>query len=257
MFVAALSVYPVKSGAGLDVDAWKLGPHGLNHDREYMVVDESGTFLTQREEPRLALVKPVLDDPFCLSTPAGTAVVDAQGTRTVEVWEYTGPALDCGEPAASLLTGFLGRAVRLVKVTADHDRPTELGRGQVGFSDGFPLLITTTASLGELNSRLGVPLGMERFRPNIVIDGCEAFAEDQWASIRIGEIDIDVVKPCLRCAITRVDQATGVRGDGEPLRTLGSFRKVKGGVAFGQNAIHRQPGTLKVGDQVSVTATRQ
>ncbi len=256
MFVSALTLYPVKSGAGLDVDAWKLGPNGLDHDREYMVVDESGMFLTQREEPRLALIRPLLGDPFRVSTPGGTAVVNALGTRTVEVWEYTGPAVDCGEPAATLLSAFLGRPVRLVKVAADHDRPTELGDGQVGFSDGFPLLILTVASLSELNSRLAVPLPMQRFRPNIVIDGCGAFEEDRWASIRIGEVDIDVVKPCLRCAITRVDQTTGVRGDGEPLRTLGSFRKVKGGVAFGQNAIHRQTGTLKVGDQISVTATR-
>ncbi|MCU0278839.1 MAG: MOSC domain-containing protein [Candidatus Nanopelagicales bacterium] len=256
MFVSALSVYPVKSGAGLSVKSWPLGADGLDHDREFMVVDAQGRFLTQREEPRLALVKPLIGPPLSIRTPVGAAVTAIGQPCTVQVWEYSGPALDCGDDAAALLSEFLGRPVRLVTVTPGHDRPTELGNAQVGFSDGFPLLITTQASLDELNARLPVALPMQRFRPNIVIDGCEAFAEDTWSRIRIGTVDIDVVKPCLRCAITRVDHRTGVRGDGEPLRTLGAFRKMKGGVAFGQNAIHRGLGTLRVGDPVSVTALR-
>jgi uncharacterized protein len=256
MFVSALTVYPVKSGAGMSVESWPLGGDGLDHDRSYMVVDEAGRFVTQREEPRLALIEPLLGPPLTVRTPLGAAVAKTGHRCTVEVWEYTGPALDCGDEVAALLSEFLGRPVRLVTVTPGHDRPTELGDAQVGFSDGFPLLITTLGSLDELNARLPVALPMQRFRPNIVIDGCEAFAEDTWSRIRVGNVDIDVVKPCLRCAITRVDQQTGVRGDGEPLRTLGAFRKMKGGVAFGQNAIHRGPGTLRVGDPVSVTALR-
>ena len=118
------------------------------------------------------------------------------------------------------------------------------------------LLLIGEASLAALNERLPHPLPMDRFRPNVVVAGSAPFEEDAWRRIGLGDVPADVVKPCLRCAITRVDQATGVRGDGEPLRTLGTFRKVKGGVSFGQNLVHAGTGTLRVGDAVSVRERR-
>jgi uncharacterized protein YcbX len=126
----------------------------------------------------------------------------------------------------------------------------------VGFADGFPLLIISESSLAELNSRLPRSLPMNRFRPNVVVADAEPFAEDTWVTVDLGPVTVDVVKPCARCAITGVDQATGIRGDGEPLRTLGTFRKAKGGVMFGQNAVHRGPGELTVGDTVRVRFAR-
>lgn len=252
MHVSGLFVYPVKSGAGVAVDAWPLEEHGLRHDRQYMVVDVDGVFLTQREVPRLALLAATPDDPLRVRTPGGTAVAVPGARRLVRVWEYTGEALDCGEDAAQLVSDLAERPCRLVRVAADHDRPTGLGAGRVGFADGYPLLLASESSLSDLNERSPRPLPMNRFRPSIVVAGAPAWDEDEWLRVRVGAVDLDVVKPCVRCAITRVDQATGVRGDGEPLKTLGTFRKVKGGVLFGQNGVHRGLGELRVGDAVSV-----
>jgi uncharacterized protein YcbX len=254
--LSGLFVYPIKSCAGMAVDASQLDALGLVGDRSYMVVDEHGVFLTQREAPRLATVRPVPGEVMNVVTDSGSAVAHPHGPATVTVWEHTGPAVDCGDEVADLLSEHLARKCRLVALADQHTRPTELGGGEVGFSDGYPLLIATEASLADLNARLPSPLPMDRFRPNLVVAGSAAFDEDEWLCLEVGEIVMDVVKPCARCAITRVDQSTGVRGDGEPLRTLGTFRKAKGGVMFGQNAVHRALGELRVGDAIRVAERR-
>ena len=251
--ITGLFSYPLKSGAAVAHTEAQVDGRGLVGDREYMVVDEQGVFLTQREAPLLALVRLVSNQ---VVVPAGRAPVVPGRGCTVTVWEYTGPAVDCGDGVAELLSTHLGRVCRLVRTPADHRRRSDDDRSGVGFADGYPLLLISEESLADLNSRLPVPLPMDRFRPNIVVAGSRAFAEDGWASVRLGEIPAEVVKPCLRCAITRVDQATGIRGDGEPLRTLGTFRKVKGGVMFGQNVVHEGVGTLSVGDRVEVVSRR-
>lgn len=251
--VTALFVYPVKSAAGMAVDTWDLDDFGLRHDREFMVVDETGSFLTQRDIPRLALVRPELADPLIIHTPEGSAEAGTGQTVTVRVWDYRGPAVDCGDEVADLLTLSLDRPCRLVRTAPRHMRAAP-GGGQVGFADGFPLLITSTASLADLNRRLPEPLPMNRFRPNIVVDPDEPWVEDGWLELDIAGVPVDVIKPCTRCAITRVDQETGVRGDMEPLHTLAQFRRGPEGVEFGQNAIHRAPGRLRVGDAVTVTS---
>jgi uncharacterized protein YcbX len=151
---------------------------------------------------------------------------------------------------------LLDRPCRLVTTAAEHRRPTEDGCAEIAFADGYPLLLISDSSLTELNRRLPEALPMDRFRPNVVIEHAEPFAEDAWATVDLGDVRVDVLKPCARCAITRVDQATGIRGDGEPLRTLGTFRKAKGGVMFGQNAAHRTTGELAVGDAVTVRMAR-
>ncbi|MFN8184052.1 MAG: MOSC domain-containing protein [Candidatus Nanopelagicales bacterium] len=257
MHLSGLFVYPIKSCAGMPVDRWELGAMGLSGDRSYMVVDDEGVYLTQREEPRLALVRPVPGEPLTVATPAGSATPIPGARVEVSVWDYDCAALDCGDEVAGLLSDHLGRACRLVTLSPDHDRPSDHAGGRVGFADGYPLLITSESSLAELNARLPAPLPMNRFRPNLVVAGSPAFDEDHWRALEVGPIPVDVVKPCARCAITRVDQATGVRGDGEPLRTLGTFRKAKGGVMFGQNAVHRQNGVLTVGDAVRVVQPRE
>ncbi len=249
MHISDLFLYPVKSGAAVRVGFCDLDERGMAGDREYMVVDEAGGFLTQREAPLLALLR--WEAPY-LVTPHGRAQVWPGLHREVTVWDYTGPALDCGDEAARLVSELLGRLCRVVRTGADHDRLSDDGRSGVGFADGYPLLLIGQASLQALNDRLPQPIPMDRFRPNIVVAGASPFAEDQWARIRIGDVLAEVVKPCIRCAITRVDQATGLRGDGEPLRTLGQFRKVKGGVIFGQNVVHDSIGTIHVGDEVEV-----
>lgn len=249
MRISGLFYYPIKSGAGVALDTATLDQRGIAGDREYMVVDADGTFLTQREAPELALVS--WRDPDVV-TPSGSAQVQSGPLREVTVWDYTGPAVDCGGDAAALLSEHLGRACRLVRTPQYHGRRSDDGRTGVGFADGYPLMLIGQASLDDLNTRLPRPLPMNRFRPNIVVAGSAPYAEDQWGRILLGDIAAEVVKACKRCTITTVDQAIGHRDGGEPLRALGTFRKVKGGVIFGQNVVHEALGALAVGDEVSL-----
>jgi uncharacterized protein YcbX len=260
--LAALALYPVKSCAALTPTAWPVGPAGLDHDRSWLVVDADGRFLTQRTDPALAVVRPELrPGALRLHAPGGQVDVpvgDEARQRPVEVWGFTGPAVDAGDEAAALLTEHLGRTARLVRPAPGFARPAdpEAGPGvPVLFADGFPLLVASTASLTDLNTRLAQPLPMDRFRPNLVVAGAPAWAEDRWRSIRIGGTAIDLVKPCTRCAVTTVDQATGRRDGAEPLRTLATFRRGARGVLFAMNAVPRGSGTLRLGDQVQVVAT--
>lgn len=247
--ISGLYIYPIKSGAALSVTTCGLDERGLVGDREYMVVDADDRFLTQRQEPRLALVR---WDPPQVVTPIGQAHVEPGSRRQVTVWKYTGPAVDCGDAVAEVLSDFLQRRCRLVRTSALHSRRSDDDRSPVAFSDGYPLLLTSEESLAALNERLPHPLPMNRFRPNVVVTGAGAFEEDTWREILLGSAPAEVVKPCMRCAITRVDQATGRRVDLEPLKTLASFRRVPGGVLFGQNVVHSGPGVLTVGDEVQV-----
>lgn len=249
--ISGLFYYPIKSAAGVALESAALDERGIVGDREYMVVDADGTFLTQREVPKLALVSWRAPE---VVTPTGAAAVSSGPLRRVTVWDYAGPAVDCGDSVAGLLSDFLDRSCRLVQTPPGHARRSDDGRTGVGFADGYPLLLIGEASLADLNSRLAQPLPMDRFRPNVVVSGSAPYAEDQWRHVRLGEVRAQIVKPCARCAITRVDQSTGVRGDGEPLRTLGVFRKAKGGVMFGQNVVHESLGILRVGDPVSLQA---
>lgn len=225
-----------------------------------MVVDPAGRFLTQREYPRLAVLRPAIEgDTLMLSVPGGQCatvpLVLPPGTArmSVQVWEHSGPAGDAGDEVAELISEHLDTQARLVGLVPDHDRSTDpryAPGGQVGFADGFPLLIIGEASLAALNDRLVKPLPMNRFRPNIVVADIPAFAEDRWQRITIGDVSVSVVKPCVRCTITTVDQATGVRTGAEPLRALGTFRRGERGVLFGQNAVTLSSGSISVGDPV-------
>ncbi len=266
MRLSQIVVYPVKSCAGIPVNEWDLDDRGLRYDRSFMVVDAAGTFLTQREYPALALIQPQFHgEELLIRSPTGEHVnlpldPDGGSQRSVTVWEHSGPALDVGDEAAALISGLVGADVRVVTFADDHDRTvsdthTDPGR-PLGFADGYPLLITGEASLADLNSRLPQPLPMNRFRPNLVVSGSGPFAEDRWLRIRVGDVEIDVVKPCIRCTITTVDQSLGERAGAEPLRVLGTFRRAERGVMFGQNAAHRCVGRLRVGDPVGVVSLR-
>jgi uncharacterized protein YcbX len=181
----------------------------------------------------------------------------ADGERVdVTIWDDGCTAIDEGRDAAAWLTEFLGVSCRLVRFADDTVRRVDSTYGgpddQVGFADGFSFLLASHASLDDLNRRLQTPLPMNRFRPNIAIDGVAPFEEDDWTRIRIDGITFSVVKPCARCAITTVDQYTGERAR-EPLRTLATFRHVPGrGVMFGQNLVHDRAGVIRVGAAVDV-----
>jgi uncharacterized protein YcbX len=265
--ITALNVYPVKSCAGIALTQAELTPRGLRHDRDWMVVTPEGRFLTQRELPRLALITPVITNgTLQLQAPAAGRVAvaldaGAGPSRTVTVWNDTVLARDEGETAAQWLSDFLLRPVRLVRFDPAKRRVTDpaWSAGQPGesaFSDGYPVLVLSQASLADLNARLPRALPLDRFRPNLVLDGCGPYAEDAMRVLRSGTAALSLVKPCTRCIITTTDQATAERDGEEPLRTLRSYRRSKDlrGVTFGQNAVVTEAGTLRVGDAVTVSA---
>lgn len=262
MRVASLHYYPVKSCGGTSVQHATIDARGFVEDRAWMVTTGDGVFLTQRDLPRMALIRPCAD--------AGTLVLSAPdmpplqvirrtdgARRDVAVWDDICTTVDQGEAPARWLSTFLGIPCRLVRMAEDFVRQTDpvysaSVAGQVGFADGYPMLLITQASLDDLNRRLADPLPMNRFRPNVVVSGASPYAEDDWGLIRIGDVSFAVVKPCARCPITTTDQDTAETAR-EPLRTLATYRHVRGrGVMFGQNLIHRAAGSVSVGDPVEV-----
>lgn len=261
--VTHLNVYPVKSCRGIPLGTATLDRWGIQHDRNWMVVDADGLFVSQRTQPRLALVEPALGpERLILRAPEMPALElpvtgRAGRDRTVTIWKDTCRALDQGDAAAEWFTRYLGQPTRLVRIGGGFERPvseaTYPSGADVGFADGYPLLVLSLASLADLNARLAEPVPMNRFRPNLVVGGCPAFAEDTWKRIRIGDVNFQLVTACERCSITTVDQATGVQGK-EPLSTLATFRRIGGGVIFGRNVVHQGVGTLRVGDVVEVLA---
>jgi uncharacterized protein YcbX len=264
MNLSEIWIYPVKGAAGIRLSEWPLDAFGLRHDRRWMVVTAGGDFITQRDRPALGQVAQSLGDGVLELRAAAGAVrlplePERAGTREVRVWQDHVTAEDAGDDAAELLSAHLGSAVRLVHMPDDSMRQADTTYAQrgdrVSFADGFPLLVITQASLDELNGRLAEPVEMRRFRPNLVVAGAAPHDEDGWARIRAGSVQCDIVKPCARCVVTTIDPDTGAAGR-EPLRTLAGYRTWSRKVYFGQNAIHRGTGTLRVGDAVSVLDRR-
>lgn len=263
--VKSLHVYPVKSCRGLSLQSVRIDARGPLYDRRWMIVDATGTFLTQREEPRLALVRVTLrPTEIALDAPNMRSLrVPARGRDgarlAVRVWSHSGQGEDAGDAAADWLGEHLGRPCRLVRFPDEARR--EVSRrhtaldAETAFTDGYPILLISEASLADLNGRMKNALTMERFRPNLVVGGTEAFAEDAWKRIRVGDLLLDVVKPCARCAITTVDPTTAEKSK-EPLQTLAGYRRHGNEVLFGQNCVHHGPGTLRVGDEVEVLETQ-
>ncbi len=261
--LSSLHLYPIKSCGGLSPTEWDVDGFGLRHDRRWMVVDLTGDFVTQREEPRLALVRPALvDHSLVLRAPGMPELPLPLVPRTrervkVQVWDDITEGVPVSPEAAQWLSRFLGRLVRLVWMPNDVVRETDpeyaVGH-RVSFADGFGFLLISEASLTALNRRLEVSLPMNRFRPNLVVSGSEPFAEDRWRELRLGALELTVVKPCDRCVTTTTDQETAERGV-EPLRTLATFRKPGGTVMFGQNLVHRGTGQLAVGMPVEVVSS--
>lgn len=262
--LSAIIRYPVKGIAGHSVARSRVEPSGLRHDRRWIVVDERGNFLSQRSLPRLALVGGTFDgtrleltapgrDPLHLTVP------DGRRRTALTVWRdrVDGAA---AEPAADRwLSGFLDRPCRLVYMDERCRRPltSPLGRpGEtVSFADGYPVLLISAASLADLNERLDRPLPMDRFRPNLVVEGCGAFAEDRWRRVAIGEAVFRHAGLCPRCTVTTVDQASGERAGQEPLRTLATYRRQEDGVVFGVNLIPERTGEIVAGGTVAVLET--
>jgi uncharacterized protein YcbX len=268
--VTDLYTYPVKSCRGIRNDSARVDATGLADDRHWMLVRPNGRFVTQRELPRLALVLTALDGEALTLTAPGRAALRiprdvSAGTLDVTVWKFDGRGIDCGDAAANWVSEFLETPLRLVRFDTETPRVcnpewTQGTRAVTEFSDGYPILVISRASLAELNGRLQKALPMERFRPNLVIDGIEAFDEDRIHELRGDGVTIRIVKPCARCAITTTDQQTGTRDGVEPLATLKQFRfdRELHGVTFGQNAIPIEGvgQELRVGQELEIAWKR-
>jgi len=258
--LTALYRYPVKSLAGQSVESLTVGPRGPDLDRHWMLVDLQGRFVTQRQQPRMALIHTSFSDAGGLSLKApgmpGLVVGEAVGKRIpVSVWRDSLAAIQVGADVDQWLSDYLGVSCQLVELLPDVRRPVDpanaAGADQIGFADGFPFLLISQASLDQLNGRLAEALPMRRFRPNLVVAGCPPHAEDEWRRIRIGELSFRVAKPCSRCGIPTIDLETAERSR-EPLETLLTYRRRDKNVYFGQYLIHDSEGHLAVGMPVEI-----
>lgn len=270
MHVSGLFLYPVKSLRGFAVPAVEIDDLGFAGDRRFLVIDEAGKFLTQRQVTRMALVSTALANGTLTLSAEGagsvsipTASDPAAPLHPVAVWKSEGMlAEDCGPAAAAWLSDFLQLKCRLVRIGEKFRRPVLKKAAQPGdafsFADGSPILVTSEASLADLNDHIlenaGEPVPMDRFRPNLVITDCPAFAEDTWPHIRLGDVTLRAAGKSDRCIMTTTDQLTGVRGK-EPLRTMATFRRDPAldptAVYFGANFINESKrGTVRVGAKV-------
>lgn len=270
MRVAGLFIYPVKSLRGFGVATAAVDALGFVGDRRFLVVDEQGRFLTQRTLPQMARIGTQLSGATLTLSAAGFSPLDvpvmsdpSAPLRTVSIWKSEGLlAEDCGSAPAAWLGDALGARCRLVRIGAKFHRPVLKAAGRPGdrfaFADAVPFLVVSEASLADLNDRLAErgeePVPMERFRPNIVVTGCNAFAEDAWPLVRLGGCLLRSAGPSARCIMTTTDQLTGERTGPEPLRTLATYRRSASdptNVNFGQNFIHETlTGTIRAGDPV-------
>ncbi|KND25844.1 MOSC domain-containing protein [Streptomyces acidiscabies] len=265
----SIHVHPVKALRGVSPREAVVEPWGPAGDRRWALIDDGGKVVTQRQRPRLALAaaEPLPGGGVLLSgpgvAPLEVAVPEPAKTVVVEIFRDKVEGALADARAHAWCSAFLGADVRLVHMDDPATRrpvdPAYARPGEtVGFADGYPLLVTTTASLDALNSLIAHgehaaegPLPMNRFRPNAVVGGTEPWAEDGWSRLTIGEVTFRAAKKCGRCVVTTTDQATAERGK-EPLYTLGRHRRIGGKLVFGQNLVPLTRGLIRVGDPVRI-----
>ena len=258
--VSRLCVYPLKSGRGIALERAEVDAFGFRSDRRWMAVDGSGRFLSQREQPRLALVSARPADGGLILSAPGQSEVDVPrcsdpgaGRVRVSIWRQEVEAQVVDGEAHGWLSRLLDLEVRVVYMPEDSYRPVDSryapGGHRVAFADGYPFLLVSDDSIGDLNRRLVDPLPVDRFRPNLVVRGGGAFAEDDWRGFEVDGVGFRVVKRCGRCIITTIDQETAERGV-EPLRTLATYRTIEGNVCFGVNLVHSGTGSIRRGSRL-------
>jgi uncharacterized protein YcbX len=264
--LASIHIYPLKGCRAVDLGEAAVEPWGLAGDRRWLLVDSDFRFINQRRHASMArlVVRYGPGAGITVSSdgcpPVFIAIPAPAELLKVTVWRSTVPAAAAGPEADAWFSAYLGEPVRLVYLDDPARRAVDPQFGAdgdvVSFADGFPLLLTSMSSLGQLGQWLAAegerPVPMNRFRPSVVVAGCEPWAEDRWRRIRIGAVSFRVAKPCGRCVVTTTDQLTGERGT-QPLKILSARRRFGRSLVFGQNLIPDSPGLIRVGDPVEVT----
>ncbi len=262
--LSEIFVYPIKSLGGVSVHQSVVEPRGLQYDRRMMLVNEHGEFLTQRNYSRMALLKTSFgENSVVVTNSLNNESISIDLTRVSEesvdviIWNDTCTALKVSAVADDFFSEYLGLNCSLVympeteKRIVDKERKYVDDEQLVSFADGYPFLIIGQSSLDDLNKRLASPVPINRFRPNFVFTGGDAFEEDNWKDFFIGNLKFRAVKPCDRCVITTTNQETAERNE-EPLKTLSTFRKFGNKVLFGMNVISYSTGAVSVGDKINL-----
>lgn len=261
MVVAQLFIYPIKSLGGIQVTSAKVFAKGLEFDRRWMLVDAENKFMTQRLIPEMALFKTAFSNgdkgPITITFNGDTLTLPDLNTGaffSAQIWDDTVDVQEVDTSVSNWFTRHLGRPCALVAFPEKNIRPVDAdyaisNSDQTSLSDGYPILLLGQSSLDDLNSRLAVPVPVNRFRPNIVFTGGVPFAEDRFKQFAIQRVAMAGVKPCARCVMTTIDQQTGEAGN-EPLATLSTYRKIGNKVLFGQNVIPLNEGIIRVGDEI-------
>ncbi|WP_255590383.1 MOSC domain-containing protein [Algoriphagus sp. NBT04N3] len=266
IFLQDIYIYPIKSLGGIRMEVCRVEERGFEFDRRWMLIDPQGRFVTQREYPRLALLKVQLESDF-LKVYSSERPEDyiqipliLEGYESVEVvvWDDTMLAKKLDPNIDRWFSEKLGMGVHLVKMPETTHRLVSpkyaVKNESVSFADGMPYLLIGQESLDDLNTRLERTVPMDRFRPNLVFSGAKAYEEDSWKTLKVGEVDFQIVKPCARCVMTTIDQENATKSK-EPLKTLASYRTVNSKVLFGQNMVALSHGILKIGDSVQVISS--
>ncbi|MFN3315386.1 MAG: MOSC domain-containing protein [Raineya sp.] len=258
--ISELWIYPIKSLGGIQLSEAVVSDRGFQHDRRWMLVDEAGKFLSQREYPNLALLQVNLKQnglQVFLKNKSQWQIeipfLEKSNYLQVQIWDDTCEAWQYPNAINEFFSDYLGQKVRLVYMPESSRRQVESNYAKNGeitsFSDGYPFLLIGQSSLDDLNNRLPVPVPMNRFRPNIVFVGADAFEEDSWESFKIGNIEFFCTKPCARCVVTTISQETA-EPNKEPLKTLSTYRKFGNKILFGQNLLHKGEGSIRLKDTI-------
>ncbi|WP_223818212.1 MOSC domain-containing protein [Mucilaginibacter rubeus] len=264
--VSELFIYPIKSLGGISVQSAVVTTRGLQHDRRWMLVNEHGLFITQREFPQMALLKARVEpngiavDHHSKSTLLIPFNCERKPLQQFAVWDDTCMGQYVNDEFDQWFSDALNMKCRLVYMPDDSEREVDQRYAKPGmitsFADAYPFLLIGQSSLDDLNTRMAQPLPMNRFRPNIVFTGGNAYSEDLMNQINIASITFYGAKLCARCVLTTIDQQTAIKAK-EPLKTLASYRMKNNKIMFGQNLVHENTGTITVGDELKVLSTHQ
>jgi uncharacterized protein YcbX len=272
MFLSEINIYPIKSLGGISLKSSTVEGRGLRFDRRWLLVDEKNNFLTQRNFPKMATVNvEVLENGLRVSENGSKTDVsfkpNTDETASVKIWSSRCRAKVYEKETNDWFSNVLQTECRLVQMPEEARRKVSYFYAvhkddAVSFADAYPFLLIGESSLEDLNSRLEKPIPMNRFRPNFVVSGADAFAEDKWTQIKIGNVIFHIVKPCARCVVTTIDQASGEKQSVEPLKTLASYRipkrSIKKKILFGQYLIAENAGDIvKIGDKVEIIETKE